>query len=86
MSINGPVSRGFVVKNRGAEPPEIGTGDDEEEDDGDEAGEVEDGGLGRMGGVCWVRERVCESGSVGQGAGKGKSPLLARKRPSWGWT
>jgi len=45
MSINGPVSRRFVVKNGGAEAPEIGTSDDEKEDDGDEAGEIEDGGL-----------------------------------------
>ena len=45
MSINGPVSRRLVVKNGGAEAPEIGTSDDEKEDDGDETGEIEDGGL-----------------------------------------
>ena len=75
MSINGPVSRGFIVKNRGAEPPEIGTGDDEEENDGDETGEIEDGGLGGMGGVCVCVCVRCESGSVRQGGWQGKKWL-----------
>jgi len=84
MSINGPISRGFIVKDRGAEPPEIGAGDDEEEDDSNEAGEIEDGGL------CEIREgwaggAVCEDGCARQGAGEGKRPLLERTGPGWGW-
>lgn len=45
MSIDGAICRRGVVKDGGTEPTEVGAGDDEEEDDGDEAGEVEDGGL-----------------------------------------
>lgn len=72
MSINGPVSRRFIVKNGGAEPPEIGARDDEKEDDGDEAGEIEDGGLcdmGTSGRVC-VRVWVCVFGKGGWLEGK----------------
>ena len=45
MSINGTICRRSVVKDGRAEATEVGAGDDEEEDDGDEAREVEDGGL-----------------------------------------
>lgn len=45
MSIDGPICRRGLVKDSRAEATEVGAGDDEEEDDGDEAREVEDCGL-----------------------------------------
>lgn len=63
MSINGTICRRSVVKDGRAEATEVGAGDDEEEDDGDEAREVEDGGL-VSGGKGFVRIWV-ERGSGG---------------------
>lgn len=54
MTVDGSVGRGGVVENGGAESSEVGAGDDEEEDDGDEAGEIKDGGLADIRERWWV--------------------------------
>lgn len=56
MPINGPVGRGFIVENRGAKPTKIGTSDDEEKNNGNEAREIEDCGLGGFGRDTCVSE------------------------------
>ncbi len=80
MPINGPIGRGFVVKNRGAKPAKIGTSDDEEENDGDEAREIEDSGLAGCG-----REYVCQGVDAcvcGKGVGGRDSLRFLRKMSS----